>query len=555
MNYVLENQEGIRWYFSLSEDEKIMYVSDESGSWSEPQYMDTPSIKSYSATIDAQGIIRLVAYTTSHQLLYYELNGGGWSSRVVERVYSRYQDISYSSIHSSGSGTHILCYISSALGKSAELLIHYHLYEDKWYGGRLWRFMSHQKTKPQAVSLDEQNRLHLLFTQSSRQNTHFYYSVYDPGDLSWKNPTFIHSSPSLNQYKLYVDRLQNVHLIWTEKVDGQYEVKYLSKLIDDPGREWRETTLYSSPDKLHSPIILDDNELQCVWKEGQFLYKIISKDSGLTWSIPEPLPNALDRHVGLIHYSSFLNGESTAQTLWGRKFPDVELLGLGEDHDEPVADTTNWSHMEQGVSSLRKENSGLKKNMRSVYTQIDQLQSLVYDLQDQVQTNEKSLFNINARLKQLDFKIKQTQDRSRQSHHKVIPNIDERKENRDPRRRFYVKSEVEESYNEPFEQENSREEPPRDQPVSDKSANVQPPIEEKPPKEEPIDKEPPMNIPPSDEGKYPEGKDISDSSKPSRKVVIPVIEDENDEEEERDIERISLGDTTILINPGDPDDY
>ena len=51
--------------------------------------------KGYSVTLDSKGIIRLIAYTTTRQLVYYEFLEGKWNSQVVDRIYSRYQDIPY----------------------------------------------------------------------------------------------------------------------------------------------------------------------------------------------------------------------------------------------------------------------------------------------------------------------------------------------------------------------------------------------------------------------------------------------------------------------------
>ncbi|HZJ83579.1 MAG TPA: hypothetical protein VFD57_07200 [Clostridia bacterium] len=554
MNYVLQDQEDIRWYFTLSEDNKIRYTKRQGGQWSDYEYIDSPPIESYSATIDNKGIIRILAYTTVRQLIYYERINERWNARTLERIYSRFQNISYFSIQCSDLGTHILCYIDNSLNKSAELLIHYYLYEGKWYGGRLWRFMSDQKTMPQALSIDTANRLHLLYTQNFRQRIHLYYCIYDPIALSWEEPTNIHSSASLGQYQLHVDEFQNAHIVWTEIIDGQYQIKYLSKSITNSTEDWKEVVLYRSENKIQSPVILDNDYLQCFWKEDLSIYKMISTDSGVTWSAPEFIPDSSQYDTALLNYTLLENNVPKTWSLWGQEYPDLRLLGFDWNAGDRLITSRNKKfniigspdHIEiqQGISSLKRENAGLKDDIRNLFSEIQQLQPIVYNLQDQMQINEKALFNINARIKQLNFQVNQPKRSPRQANYNVIPSTSYQEEKKQPNPRVWVKA--------PPGDESTKEKP-----LADKMSSKQELLPEKEPLKE--DKSPaPMNIPPIDESKYPIGETILQDKKLLKKVITPIVDDISEGdigEKEKDIERISLGDTTILINPEDPDDY
>ena len=59
---------------------KDWYTTNIQGDWSTHKYIDSQPIKGYSVTLDSKGIIRLIAYTTTRQLVYYEFLEGKWTA-------------------------------------------------------------------------------------------------------------------------------------------------------------------------------------------------------------------------------------------------------------------------------------------------------------------------------------------------------------------------------------------------------------------------------------------------------------------------------------------
>ncbi|MFY9175940.1 MAG: hypothetical protein WBI74_08620 [Caldicoprobacterales bacterium] len=567
-SYILQDQKGVIWYFYLSENKKIMYTTKEKKDWSSHDYINSQPINNFCATIDNMGIIRILAYTTTRHLIFFELTEGKWKSQVIERIYSRFQDISYFSMLSSPTGIHILYYINHSLSRSGETLIHYYLHKGKWYGGKLWRFMSDQITTFKSLFIDNKNRLHLLFTQKLRQRFHLYQCIYDPAALSWIDPIAIHSSSDNNDYELFIDSQLNLHIIWARETEKVYEIRYLFKPSKDTSKRWKEKVIHESTHKIEVPLILEDNNLYCLWKEDKSLYKMYSRDFGQTWSAPELLKESLDYDAVLHNLVVLDKGEPKNMRLWGQSFPNLKTAGINIDstifnkntdhgilrsssyESTQQKEYTDYINMKPAVESLKQDNKRLREAINNLFSQIDHLNSIIYSLQDQVQINERSLFNINAQIKQLNFQIKQLQIRTRQASARVygIQNTNDQHKNTNKLK--------ESSKNQELEAEDKRIQ--IDTPEENKSISV----ENKPLPHESQDLDiDQMNTKEEDQEKAEKSK--VEEEKVEEVKEEPFKENTDDETEkhieenggeEENTQRITLGNTVILINPQNPDD-
>ncbi len=581
--YILQDQEDIRWCFYLTENKRIGYTTNKLGSWSAHKYIDSPPIKGYAATMDNKGIIRLVAYTTTRQLLYYEFINGNWNSQIIERIYSRFQDIPYYSIHSSAQDVHILYFIDHSLSRSGESMVHYHLHEGRWHGGRLWKFMSDQMTRLHGLCIDKDNKLHILFTQKSRQRFYLYYCSYDPTSLSWIEPIAIHSSPQLYNYRIFIDSAKNLHVLWTRAVDQKHQISHLIKSASDAQGSWRESLIHESQHKIRSPIMLEGNSLYCFWKEDKSIYKMHSKDLGITWSAPGLIRDSLDYETILLNLVYFEQNTPKSMQIWGQGYPDIKFAGLDEDFisynkqisvdtssQSPLSDyttdqgkTRDWIDLERVLASIKRENKGLREGINNLFSQIDHLNSIIYSLQDQMQMNERNLFNINAQIKQLDFQIRQLQLRSRQISpriYNVLGDHDSQKEQGDPANQR--------SLEDHGNQEDQRDQDDNIDEIQELNGNgkIQNNCENKTSQGDIYE-----NFMNKDKSDY----ENSDSNEAQGEVMDAKETREEDKEDdiqengrdtesevninedkgEKDIQRISLGNTVILINPENPEDF
>jgi len=566
INYILQDQKGVKWYFYLSENKKIMYTTKAEEDWSTHEYINSQPIENFSVTMDNIGIIRILAYTTTRHLIYYEFTDGKWKSQTIERIYSRFQDIPYFSILSSSTGVHILYYIDHSLSRSGELLVHYYLYKGKWYGGKLWKFISDQMTKFQSLYIDNKDRLHMLFTQKWRQRFHLYHCVYDPAVLSWIDPITIHSSSDNHDYELHVDSQLNLHILWTKAAEQNYEIRHLSKFIKDSSMEWKESVIHQSSHEIKVPLMMEDKNLYCFWKEGKSLYRMYSKDFGQTWSAPELLKESL-YYDAVLHNLVFLdNEEPKTMKAWGQGFPNIKLTGINlnsiSDHDNTTSSILSPSYerteqreyidlinMKRAIESLKQDNKRMREAINNLFSQIDHLNSIIYSLQDQMQINERSLFNINAQIKQLNFQIKQLHIRIRQASSRTYSIQQYQEQNIDIDEFQESKSTEQEIQRDKIQIENHEEKSAEKNEISAQ-------------KKDQLHEE-------QNQAQSHQEQDLESDKQDSKEETQVITEDqrqekaeenqndkaiEQDEEEEENTQRITLGNTVIYINPENPED-
>lgn len=576
INYILQDQKGVKWYFYLSENKKIMYTTKAEEDWSTHEYINSQPIENFSVTIDNTGIIRILAYTTTRHLTYFEFTDGKWRSQVIERIYSRFQDIPYFTILSSSTGVHILYYIDHSLSRSGELLIHYFLHKGKWHGGRIWKFISDQLTKFQSLCIDNKDRLHMIFTQKWRQRYHLYHCVYDPAALSWIDPITIHSSSDNHDYELYVDSQLNLHILWAKQVEQHYEIKHLSKFAKDSSPEWKESVIHQSAHEIKVPLIMEEKDLYCFWKEGKSLYKMYSKDLGQTWSAPELLKESL-YYDAVLHNLAFLdNQQPKTMKVWGQAFPDVKLAGINlrsiSDHDNASSSVLSssyerteqkeyidWINMKRAIESLKQDNKRMREAINNLFSQLDHINSIVYSLQDQMQINERSLFNINAQIKQLNFQIKQLHMRIRQASSKTYgiqqyqaQDIDEFEERKSTEQEIHDKIQIKTS-------EEKLEEKPKDKEEISKETDDQSYEEQNKDQahgEQNLDLDK-YNSKEETQGELEDQKEEKAEEKIDSQTEENNIDnatEQYEKKEEKNTQRITLGNTVILINPENPED-
>ena len=569
INYILQDEKGVIWYFYLSENKKIMYTTKIAEDWSTHEYINTQPIENFSVTIDNMGIIRLLGYTTTRHLIYFEFSDDKWKSQVIERIYSRFQDIPYFSILSSSTGVHILYYIDHSLSRSGELLVHYYLHKGKWYGGKLWKFMSDQMTKFQSLYVDNKDRLHMLFTQKWRQRFHLYHCIYDPAALSWIDPITIHSSSDDYSYEFSVDSQLNLHVLWARKVEQNYEIRHLSKFTKDSSMEWKESVIHQSSHEIKAPLIIEDHDLYCFWKEGKSLYRMYSKDLGQTWSAPELLKESL-HYDAVLHNMIFLDKEKPKTVkVWGQGFPNIRIAGINltttSNHDNTAKrslsssnekteqrEYIDWINMKRAIESLKQDNKRMREAINNLFSQIDHLNSIIYSLQDQMQINERSLFNINAQIKQLNFQIKQLHIRIRQASsrtygfqqfHEQEKYINESEESKNIEQEIHSEKTQIETYEEEPEEKKEISEENKIQVNEDQNkVEIHEEQSSEPDKQNSQEE---TQVKKEDQKQEKAEGNIHDKAD---KVI------EQEEEEEKNTQRITLGNTVILINPENPDD-
>lgn len=514
--FLLEDENENRWLFFLSSSKRIQYYKLGEEDKFQNNTVDSQPVRDFCATIDKNGTIRILAYTLTRQLLYYELINNRWERQVLERVYSRFQNISYISILSAANTIHILYYVESSLIKSAELLVHYYLQGGKWYGGPLWKFVSDEATTPQAAFVDPKDNIHIILTKQRKNGSHtLFHARFSSNSLSWAGPSLIHTFYGrCSQFQLFVNHDENIYIAWVEKTDDIYRIKYLYQIKEDPNSTWHEAILYQSPQQISFPTFIQTDELSCLWQENKQLYQINSLDAGRSWSQPYTAIEDYQEQFNLLYFIGRSRDKlpSHSTSIWTQGYPDIKFVGLEQSmsekshYPEQTLQSDYDSKLEKIKSSLDFVNKELNKEIKRNKTQIvnlssqmEQLYSALYELQEQFKLRERAIFTIQTELKRLRFDIQKIYQRVRPT-----PNVETV------------------AASEPAVSQKLDE--PKDEQANDTPKNEQ-----------------------VNEDNKPDNRDTA--------VQADVdVKQPQKSEETKEAEIITLGNTTILINPEDTDD-
>ena len=116
------------------------------------------------------------------------------------------------------------------------------------------------------------------------------------------------------------------------------------------------------------------------WKEDKALYKMSSKDLGLSWSAPELLRESLDYDAVLLNITSWNKGRPKPIKMWGQEFPHISLAGIDLDStglQKPIAKVSpiqlsaedeieekeyvNWVDTKESIRSMKRENKRMRR--------------------------------------------------------------------------------------------------------------------------------------------------------------------------------------------------
>lgn len=212
---------------------------------------------------------------------------------------------------------------------------------------------------------DSQGVLHLIFTQNVQAEScricyHVFYTRSIDDGFSWSDPVDISVQlTGAAKPQVIVDARDNLHVVWESGYGGSYgqlsdptTVMYVASY--DGGDSWSRPTSFA-PDRGLSTAAMarnvtiaeDENgQLVAVWWAipEDVVYYQLSRDAGLSWSAPAPIPSVLG--VWAL-YQSRLDSYATAVDSAGR----VHLVMVGRRIPEQLSaelihviwDGSNWS--------------------------------------------------------------------------------------------------------------------------------------------------------------------------------------------------------------------
>lgn len=407
--FILQDSIGGYWHIYLSDTHRINYTYIKDGKRTmTPTSIDGQLVKKFCATMDIHGRIHILAYTHTRYLIYYQWNGEEWRYNVIERIKSRFQNISYVTIISSRTYIHMLYYIQSSLYKNTEVMTHYYGDGQEWARGRIWTFTSDNLVMPMCRFVDLNDNLHILYRFQRRRETSLFYCKFDSKTNIWTTPSSVHSS--MNSYRdttIYVDSDNNIHIAWIEKGEDANIIKYLTSNNNDDPIKWPEGVLNKDNEKASRPAFFYNKTLYCFWQNGESILFKWSDNNGLNWSKSQSIMVEHPKNIEHFEYVSLLYDALPPHLeIWGTISPKLNIFPLGLMPQKLNAPPQTSNMAQEGTKWLED----LKKESSRLSRQIEEIYQALYAIQDKLIQNERSLYSLQSNVKRHDFEIKQLQD-------------------------------------------------------------------------------------------------------------------------------------------------
>ena len=429
--YYMEDSLGKQWFFTLSDQQKIQYTCRENSQWTEEKPIDGKTVRFFSSTMDNQDRICLLAYTLAKQLIYYEWDGKQWYQRLVYRVSSRFEDISWLSVLSDASHVHLLYYIENSLKRAQESFVHSYSENGRWKSKVFLHFLTDQNAMPQLITSDQSGNLVCVYTKTLRDHTQCCLIRFDNIQQIWSGPaTLFQTTDRCSNFNGTVDSDGFLHMVWCEDTNQTHRLNY--KKIDTkariPDSADSGICVWESPDPIQVPCIFSGKEFHCSWIQGEKGMVSRKKPADQHWEtareIPDPEP------IPYLHITKTLDGASHSVMDLGDGFPDFTWSvgnpnrSMRENRSDEKKKTQQAIHRKkqkpdaEAVSSppdsaVLQDIRNLSKKLDRTNARMDAFQHNLYEMQDHIRQKDNSTFLMDAQVQKLSFEMEQIQRGSR----------------------------------------------------------------------------------------------------------------------------------------------
>ena len=392
--HLLESPSGVLWNIYIDEDMHMVYSKKQNSSWSGAMPLDKFSIKSFSATIDMEDKVHIVAYTTTKQLIYYQWDGSQWLYSIMTTIRSRFQDIPFSKIVSDGDNVHVLYHVESALHRNKDVVYHYYGDGFNWQGGRIFSFPSEDNISIDSLYWYDKSYIDLYYSQKEDSKTLVYKSRFNKKNSLWGDPVpSFHIPLSLEKVQICVDDKKNEHLIGIHDEGDMYTLYYIP-------RDGKQIAVSSQPEPFTFPLITTlDRDIYMTWNiDDKILSSVLDKEREEFHRLRETHRN----DMWLIdHVTVQSDGISYIRTSWKDIFSQTDVDDELKSYYYPKSDE---------IEILQRDIYSIKNQIVNFETQLDDLYSLFHTLKDYIMQYEKSLYQIQVSLKKQANEIAQIQN-------------------------------------------------------------------------------------------------------------------------------------------------
>ena len=412
---------GKKWYFRTSDQQVLEYIWTENKEWSLPVQIDGQPIKQFRVTIDNNDRIHLLSYNTLRQVVYYKWDGKQWLHRLLHRIGSRFENVSFLEILSTDDRIHAFYYIENALQRSREYLIHSWLETDKWQNNVLLNSMSDQRVCIQLIINDNEGNLFGIYTKTTRNETNCYYIYYNKLNTSWsKSILLFRTNDDCSHFNGCTDSNGNLHIIWREQRKSKHRLFY--KKIHKTASQTSSLICIAESETMpiQHPCLEANYFILCFWQQDGRIWFRRGDISGRHWQNAQELFKGSVRLYRKI--TRTLDGNYYFRTEIGEGYPNFSwtvntlltentkegLTNIKEDVDSP-ASVLNIveEQMHCQIEEINNKIEKLRMDIKEIDERMDEFYSALFQLQDYIKKSERVSFERNAEIQRLAFELEQ----------------------------------------------------------------------------------------------------------------------------------------------------
>lgn len=397
INVILTSREK-NYVFDLCEEKGLIYDIYESSNLVESNIL-AQNIRIYSATIDFDDTIYVLALNNLGDLIYYRYFKEQWSSQIIAKFDISSNLYNQLEIFIHGDNLHILYNYSNLINSNVWTIQHiiYNQGIKKKYNAI--RYLARKYPKPFIFDIDNIGNIHLIY-QSNIEKPQIHYGFYSPFANKWSYKNKKISRDDINSLSpnIFIDSKDTIHITWIEKENKTINPKYIK--MNSKGKEkyiWTKVDLpYISNLNIDSSSILfeEKNILKYLYESDDNVYLIYSKDFGSTW-IKENSMKQLDKYSKLSKIA--LNKKDNLYKLnygYIKLLPKLNILYLNINEWVETNDST--SHIidkDDKKININDDHSCIDKKLE------DDIDTDILDCIDSINSNIENILSYHPSIK------------------------------------------------------------------------------------------------------------------------------------------------------------
>lgn len=291
-NVIINSNKEV-FIFQLTKDGEVTYhIYDHSLTLLNSNILYDKNILKYSALIDEENTIHLIALINTGELNYYKYTEDRWAKGTIAKFDLKSNIYNQIEILMIKNKIHILYNYSNLINSNIWTIQHIIYNNNIEEKHNAIRYISKKAPYPFIIDGDSQGTIHLLY-RNNLKDPQVYHSFYSPYTKSWSSLAKQISLDNSLMPFLFIDSQNNLHGLWLEEQNEIYQLRYLK--MSSSGKEkyiWKEIYLpYISISK-YPPIIFEEKgKLKLLFSSKDSIRYFYSNDYGNSWSLSQEYMN------------------------------------------------------------------------------------------------------------------------------------------------------------------------------------------------------------------------------------------------------------------------